>query len=229
MKNGFRALSLIVFIIGIISFSQAWEKRKSDMEPSRAYVAVFFEAHTTTDGKMTITGWRTKYVKANGEFRTVMHGSDAAAAFANDATAFSGTSSPVYAKTSEGTVIKGSGSDERKSMSPAAPESVEMLYHSRSFLKSHSQFVRMDMVAGLEVYVMRAISDENPNSWFECSVSPLTGRSPLRVVTHQLDGSLFILEAVKVEFKDVPDNLNGDIESLPNTGKLGDKTTPPKQ
>jgi hypothetical protein len=50
----------------------------------------------------------------------------------------------------------------------------------------------------------------------------------LRIVTHQPDGGLYTLEAVKVEFKDVPDNLNDDIQSLPNTGKLGDKNASPK-
>jgi hypothetical protein len=229
MKNIFRALCLIVFIIGIISFSLGWQKRQNDTEPSRPYVAVFFEAHTTPDGKMTITGWRTKYVKANGEFKTVMHGPDAAIAFAGDANAFSGTSSPVYAKTSEGTFIKASDGEERKAMSPAAPDSTEKLFHSHSFLKNHGQFVRMDKVAGLDVYVMKSVNNENPEYWFEYSVSPLTGRNPLRVVTHQPDGSLFILEAAKVEFKDLPDNLNDDIKSLPNTGKLSDKTSSTKQ
>jgi hypothetical protein len=56
----------------------------------------------------------------------------------------------------------------------------------------------------------------------------LTGGSPLRIVTHQPDGGLYTLEAVKVQFKDVPDNLNDDIQSLPNTGKLGDKNASPK-
>jgi hypothetical protein len=192
-------------------------------------VAVFFEAQTAPDGKMTITGWRTKYVKANGDFRTVMHGTDAAAAFSGSTTAFSGTSSPIYAKTSEGVFAKAAGSDERKATSSSAPEDVEKMFHSHSQLKNSSQFVRMDKVAGLDVYVMRMENEEHPNYWTEVSVSPLTGRNPLRVVTHQPDGTLFILEAAKVEFKDVPDNLNDDIKALPNTGKLGDNSTPPKQ
>lgn len=229
MKHGFRALCLIVFVIGIITFSWGWEKRQSDTEPSRSYVGVFFEAHKTPDGKMTISNWRTTYVKANGEFKTVFHGMDAAAAFADDPTASSGTSSPVYAGTSEGTFAKDTGSAERKSMSPTAPENVEQLYHSHSFLKNSKYFVRMDKVAGLDVYVLKSANEEYPSYWMEYSVSPLTGGSPLRVVMHQPDDSLYIIEAVKIEFRDVPDNLNEDINSLPNTGKLGDKTTSPKK
>lgn len=231
MKYGFRALCLLVFTIGMISFSWGWVKRQNDIEPMRSFVAVFYEAHTTPDGKMTITAWRTKYVKANGDFRTVMHGLDAAAAFAGDARAFSGTSAPLYIRTSEGTFAKASGGDERKSMTPAPPgsENLENLFHSRSFLKNHGQFVRMDKVAGLDVYVFREVNEAYPEYWTEVSHSPSTGTNPLRIVAHQPDGSLFTLEAVKVEFRDVPDNLNEDINSLPNTGKLGDKTTAPKQ
>jgi hypothetical protein len=229
MKNGFRILSLIVFLIGILSFSLAWGKRKSDVEPSRSYVVISYEAQTSPDGKKTITAWRKKYVKADGEWKIVQYGSDAAAAFADDPTSSVKTSRPVFAGTTEGVFAKASDSDERKSMSTSALESVEMKYHSHHFLKNHSQFVRMDEVAGLEVYVMRVVSEENPNYWVECSVSPLTGRSPLRIVSHNLDGTEYITEAVKVEFREVPDNLNEDIKALPNTGKLDDKTTSPKQ
>lgn len=228
MKYGFRAFCMMVFLMGAISFSSGLIRQKSEVEPSRPYVGVYFEAQTTPEGKMTITGWRTRYVKANGEFRIVMHGSDAAAAFAGDANAFSGASSPVYVKSSEGSFVKASGADDRKSMSPPPPvnlENTEKIFHSHNFLKNHAQFVRMDKVAGFEVYVMRSVNQENPNYWSEDSVSPLTGRIPLRSVIHNADGTLYTIEAVRVEFKDVPDNLNEDIKSLPHTGKLGEKMT----
>jgi hypothetical protein len=228
MKNVFRSLCLVIFLVGIITFSLGWEKRKSDTEPSQSYVVVYFESHTTPDGKMAISNWRTTYVKANGEFTTVFQGSDASAAFSNDATGLPGTSSPVYAKTSEGTFTKETDSSERKSMSMAAPESIEPLYHSHSFLKNSKNFARMDKVAGLDVYVLKTVSEENSNYWTETSVSPLTGSMPLRAVIHQPDGNIYTIEAVKVEFKGVPDNLNDDIQSLPSTGKFGEKqaTTP---
>lgn len=223
MKNVFRSLCLVVFLVGIITFSWGWEKRKTDTEPARSYVAVYFESHTTPDGKMTISNWRTTYVKANGDFKTVFHGADASAAFANDATGLPGTSSPVYAKTSEGTFTKDIGSGERKSLSQAAPESLEQLYRSHSFLKNSKNLVRMDKVAGFDVYVLKTVNEENPNYWVETSVSPLTGRMPLRAVVHQADGNIYTVGAVKVEFKDVPNSLNDDIEALPNTGKSGEK------
>lgn len=84
----------------------------------------------------------------------------------------------------------------------------------------------MDKYLGLEVYVLRV---EAEGYWIENYHSPLTGITPLRMVMHQLEGTEYTTETVKVEFRDVPDNLNDDIKSLPNTGKLGDKTTPPKQ
>ncbi|MEN3331481.1 MAG: hypothetical protein V7641_846 [Blastocatellia bacterium] len=238
MKKGFRALCLMVFGIGILSFSLAWEKSKSDVEPSRPFVAVYYQAHATPDGKRTITSWRTRYVKANGEWKVVAHGSDAIAAFAYDAAGASGTSSTVLAGTAEGVFVKPSGATERKSLGSAStekswdssvPEMLDKKFHSHSFLRNHPEFVRMDKVAGLEVYVLRWVSEDNQNFWVEDSYSPLTGRNPLRILSHELDGSEYMIEAVKVEFRDLPDNLNDDIQSLPNTGHLGDKTTPPKQ
>jgi hypothetical protein len=228
MKKGFRVLSLIVLIIGIVSFSRAWVKKQNDTEPMRSYVAVFSESETAPDGKVTINRWRTQYVKANGETRTVAHGADAEAAFKDDATAFQGTKSPVLAKTAEGFFVKPSGSNERKEGGRGISELDEKLYHSRSFLKTMPQFVRMDKVVGLDVYVARLANPDYPDDWTEVSHSPLTGVNPLRIVVHLPDGTLFTLEAVKIEFKDVPDNLNDDVLSLPDTRKLSGKTPPAK-
>jgi hypothetical protein len=72
-------------------------------------VTVSYVAESTPDGKKTITAWRTRYVKANGEFREVMHGLDEAAAFAYDAAGASGTSLTVLAGTAEGVFVKPSG------------------------------------------------------------------------------------------------------------------------
>jgi hypothetical protein len=237
MKKGFRAFCLIVFFIGILSFPPAWGQQKNDteIEPSRPFVAVSYLADYTPDGKKTITAWRTRYVKANGEFRVVMHGLDEAAAFAYGAADSSGTSSTVLAGTAEGVFIKPSGAIERKSpgfssadksWDSSVLERLDKRFHSHSFLRNHPEFVRMDKVAGLEVYVMRTVAD---GYWIEESHSPLTGITPLRVVMHQLDGTEYTIETVKVEFRDVPDNLNEDIKALPGTGKVGDKTTPLKQ
>ena len=234
MKKGFRALCLIIFGVGILSFSLAWQKSESDIEPSRPFVTVSYSAEVTPDGKQTITSWRTRYVKANGEFREVMH-ADEAAAFAYDAAGASGTSSRVLAGTPEGVYVKPSGTSERKSFSsaeaekawnPSVPEQIDKHFHSHSNLRNHSEFVRMDKVARLDVYVLRV---ETSGVWVEVSYSPLTGRTPLRSVMHQPDGSGFKTETVKVDFRDVPDNLNEDIKALPQTGNLEDKTEPAKR
>lgn len=231
MKNGFRALCLIVFGIGLLSFSMAWEKSHGDVEPSRSFVTVSYVAESTPDGKQTATAWRTRYVKANGEFTEVMHGPDKEAAFAYDSAIASGSSSTVLAGTNEGVYVKPSGAAERKSLSsasaekswdPSVPEKLDRQFHSHSFLRNHPEFVRMDKVAGLDVYVLKAVAN---GYWVEKSYSPLTGRTPLRSVMHQLDGTEYTTVTVKVEFRDVPDNLNEDIKALPHTGSLGDSPT----
>jgi hypothetical protein len=237
MKKGFQALCLIVFGIGALSLSLAWGKKQNDIEPSRPFVVVYYEAESTPDGHKTITSWRTRFVKANSEFKIVMHGSDEAAAFADSATGPSETSSTVIVGMPEGVYVKPFGSTERKSVSPApvnaseipldttGPEKQDKQFHSHSFLRNHPEFVRMDKVAGFEVYVLKVVT---PEYWVENCYSPLTGRIPLRSVLHQLNGTEYITETAKIEFRDVPENLNDDIKALPNTGYIGDKSSPLK-
>jgi hypothetical protein len=224
MKTMLRTVCLVVFLAGVVSPSPARQTPANDVEPSKPYITVYYVAMTTPEGKKTINSWRTRYVKANGEFRIVMHGLDKDAAFAYDAAGAPGTSSPVFAGTNEGVYIKPSGSAERqpvgpsddaKPYNPSAPEKLHQLFHSHSFLRHHSQFVRIDKFLGFDVYVLRA---EGQGFWVEESLSPLTGRFPLRTVMHQQDGSELISEVVKIDFRDVPDNLNGDLKALPTPG-----------
>lgn len=226
MKKLVRVLCLFVSLIGMPSVSLAWQESKSDIEPMRSFVTVSFSAEATPDGKMTITGWHTKYVKANGNWTEVAHRTDMLAAFAAAATNFAKTSSAASDESAERESAKASGADGNDSLSLPFPESLEVKYHSHSYLKSLPQFVRMDVVAGLEVYVIRAYADENPKYWMEFSFSPLTGNFNLRAVSHSEDGSEFIYEVVKVEFKPVPDNLDDGIKLIPNTNKANDKIGP---
>lgn len=237
MKKGFRVLSLLIFVVGLLAFSlaSAQKTNNTDIEPSRPFVMVYYLAEITPDGKETITSWRTRYVRANGEFKVVMHGLDKAAAFAYDATGNAGTSSTVLAGTAEGVYLKPNASAERKSLGssyaekPGGASAVEQMhqrFHSHSFLKNHPEFVRTDKYLGLDVYVMRTVAD---GYWVEESHSPLTGRFPIRSVMHQSDGTEYTMETVKIDFRDVPDNLNDDIKALPNTGILGDKTAAGKK
>jgi hypothetical protein len=224
----------VVFVIGVVSFSLAWRKREADVEPSRPFVAVYYVAHTTPDGNRTVTSWRTRYVKADGEFRVVIHGTDEAAAFAYDAAGASGTSSSVLGGMNEGVFVKPSGSEGRVSLSSASaekswdasvPQRLDKQFHSHAFLRNHPAFIRMDKYLGYDVYVMKTVAD---GYWVEESYSPVTGRFPLRSVMHQLDGNEFTTEVVKIDFRDVPDNLNDDMRSLQKTGNLGGKPAPRK-
>jgi hypothetical protein len=78
-------------------------------------------------------------------------------------------------------------------------------------------FTRVEKVAGLEVYVLRTdIKDSNhPIAWTETSYSPRTGLIPLRSIITFRDGSQMHTEATKVEFKEVPDDLNHDVKAMP--------------
>jgi hypothetical protein len=245
MKRAFRAFCLVVFLTGVLSFSAAWQKGNNDVEPSKPYVMVYVITLTAPDGSKEITSWRTRYVKANGEFKTMMFGPNKEAAFAaaaltDGAAGAPGTSAQVMAGTNEGVYLKAAGSAERKTLGSSSTESawdtsaparIHQSYHSHSFLRNNPRFVRMDKCLGLDVYVLRTNAD---GYWVEESYSPLTGRFPLRTVMHQLDGNQAgyesTIETVQLDFRDVPDDLNNDIVSLPNTGKVGNQSTakPPK-
>jgi hypothetical protein len=223
MSRLFRFVAALVFLAGVVSFSLAWGKRqKSDTETARPFVAVFQESLLSAEGRLSIRGRRTRYVKANGEWKSVMRGANAAGepeAYSPDQLdAAPGTKSAVMSGTADGVFIKGTEANERKWVGPQLSTEDTARYYSHRFLRTHPEFVRTDEVAGLGVYVLRT---ENPGYyWVEVSYSPLTGRNPLRIVHHQADGTEVRIEAVKVEFREVPEDINRDLMALPDGGNL---------
>jgi hypothetical protein len=227
VKNIWRGLSLAIFLIGIISFSQVQHGANrlraqdqvyepNDVEPIHPFVARYVDYRVALDGTRVIAGRSTRYVNANGEWRAVSYGSK------GDEASLEGSKQVVvYAGGPEGIYARGKGSDFRKYVSPGADEKMQRLFRSRNYLRSVGSFVRTDVIAGLEVYVLRTeIRDPaNPEKWIEKSYSPKTGFNPLRSTIHFDDGSEFRTEAQTIEFRDVPDNLNADINALPTAPK----------
>jgi hypothetical protein len=73
----------------------------------------------------------------------------------------------------------------------------------------------MDRVADLDVYVLKTEVANSPGLWIERAYSPRTGLASLRTVIHMSDGTEVRQEAVSVVFKEIPENLNHDLENLP--------------
>jgi hypothetical protein len=223
MKNIWRGVCLAVFLAGVISFSQKSANRSAvqnqagiaaidDIEPIRPFVAKYVDYRVTPDGKRTIIGRRARYVKANGEWRVVAEGPKS-----EQVSAEGSNQSVVYGGDSDGVYARGRESESRRYVSPAADEKMLLFFRSHHSLKNNPEFVRTDEIAGVKVYVLRTeIRDPaNPQDWVEESYSPKTGFNPLRTIIHLNDGSEFRMEAVSIEFRDVPENLNDDLKALP--------------
>ena len=209
MRKAWRALCLVIFVIGSVTYSQVRNDANSnDVEPALSFVATYVDSYVAPDGKVEVTGWRTRTVKANGEWRLVLHGPKSDAGLVEP---------PVYVGTSEGMFGKGSGLDYRKSFSPPPPKGMLDAFRSHKSLMNHPEFSRTDTIAGLKIYVLRVeiTNPDDPQQWIERSYSPKTGFTPLTSITHLRDGSEYRSEVTKIDFKEIPENLNDDVKALP--------------
>lgn len=227
MKNVWRGICVAIFVFGAVSLFQAQKRAAgfqvanqsvdvSDTEPAQAFVVEYVDSSVSSDGTVAVTGSTTRHVKADGEWRLVLrrnNGQTVSSEGAKEVT--------VYGGTPDGVFEKKINSATRRYVSPSSDQSILQLYRSHNYLRSHREFVRTDQVAGLKVYVHRIeVGDAaNPGQWQERSFCPKTGLTALRSVIHLSDGSEIRREAVSVEFKDVPEDLNHDLKNLPITPK----------
>ena len=198
-----------MFVIGLVSFSQT---QTVGVEPASSYSVITVHYRVNPDGSKTNQRERIRYVKANGEFRQLHYDpknpSDEIPAREAGA---------VFAGTTDGVYATAPSQPERKAISGAPDDRMKDCFRSVKCLRSQLSFVRIDHVAGLEVYVLRTNVEQSghPMEWLEDSYSPKTGYIPLRTVTHFRDGSETVMEATKVRFMEIPENLNDDIKLMP--------------
>jgi hypothetical protein len=223
MKNIWRTLSLTVSLIGVVLFphtqtqaigSQVQDKTPyyNDTEPALSFVAKYVDSRVDSNGKVTVTGSRVRYVKANGEWQEVMRrqsNSDAPSQQSERITIYAGTPDGVYEKRSD--------PPSRRYVSEPANQQMLDSFRSPYYLRNNQDFVRTEQVAGLVVYVQRTeIKDPAYQGyWIETSYSPKTGLNPLRTIMHFGDGSEIRTEALSVEFTEVLESLNDDLKSPP--------------
>jgi len=223
VKNSLRGLCIVIFIFGAILFLQAHKNANalrstvqsidvSDAEPAQPFTVEYVSSSIGVDGTVTVTARTTRYVKADGEWRLELRRNTAKRGEPEEL-----QEGRVYAGTAGGVFQRENNSESRSYVSPSDDQTTLRSYRSRNYLRNHPEFFRMDEVAGLEVYVFRVnISDTaNPGYWMEISYSPRTGITPLRTVRHSSDGSETRQEAIAVEFKNVPEDLNRDLKALP--------------
>jgi len=222
MKYSLRGFCIAVFIFGAVLFIQAQKSADvlksgrsvdlSDSEPARGFVVEYLSSTVSPDGTVTVTGRSRRYVKANGDWRLVLRHDKSRTGPGGNL-----NNGRVYGATADGVFEKGSDAKSRRYVSPSAEQSILQYYRSGNYLRTHPEFSRTDEVAGLEVYVFRVNLTDPAYAgyWMEISYCPRTGMTPLRTVRHSSDGSETRDEALVVQFKDVPDDLNNDFEQLP--------------
>ncbi|HSB07874.1 MAG TPA: hypothetical protein VLM38_00065 [Blastocatellia bacterium] len=230
IKNSWRGLCIAIFVFGAVSFLQAHKRADSlqsggqsidvsDKEPAQSFVVEYSDSLVSSDGTLTNTGDTTRYVKADGDWRLVIRRRNGPELLLKRP-----NRPAVYGASSDGVYEKEGSSQTRRYVSPSADQTMLQLFRSHNYLRSSPEFVRTDRIAGLKVYVWRVDRDAaNPVQWTEESYSPKTGFTPLRTIIHFRDGSEIRREAVSIEFKDVPEELNHDIKDLPV------KNTEPKE
>ncbi len=238
MKKVFRTLCGIVFVVGLLVFSQAQVQNNSGdddvIEPAQSYVVKYVRYDVSPDGTPKILEHRTRYVKANHEWRLEFSRPNTDSSSPTDSEGKlpkDQKKTHVYASGPEGVVSRGAGQDSRRSVSPSADQRMLDYFRSHKFLRENPQFVRTDEIAGLKVYVWRTETNdpENTEIWSETSYSPKTGFTPLRTVVHFRDGTEVRIEAVSIEFKEVPEDLNDDLKSLPVREKDPENNKKPNQ
>ena len=223
MKNIARVFCAAIFLVGLLVFSLAQNSDQADtssnvgdvVESAQPYVMKIIQYRISQNGFRRMMNQGASYAKANGEYRYILYGPDGP----KDDNLLSKDSDrlTIYAALSDGVYTKGVGSSTLTYESPRADDRAMEFFRSHKSLRNNRTFVRTDEVAGLKVYVMRTeIKDPAAEiEWIENSYSPKTGLVALRNIVHFRDGSEVRSEAVSVEFKEVPEDLNDDIRDLP--------------
>lgn len=206
MKRIFGALCLVVFLVGLVTYSRT---KSNDIEPATSYVVIMEHFRISANGSRTELAPRITYAKANGEMRQMPYDPNNGQNLNRQA--------PSVARFEEGLFATAAGAAERNLISSTSvPLEMQQCFRSDACLRGNPRFVRTDKVAGLQVYVFHDnVPAPQPMEWIEQSYSPKTGFLELRKVRHFRDGSEDVLQATSVEFKNVPDDLNNDIRSLP--------------
>jgi hypothetical protein len=214
MKYTLRASCVAVFVVGLLALSQAQDSinLQTNTEPAQPYVVTYVQYENSPQGNVKVTGRQTRYVKANGEWRLELYGPKGKDPLSKDS-----RETPVYAGGPDEVSAKGAGSTFRRYVSPPANQQMIDLFRSHNYLRHDREFVRTDVVAGLVVYVLRAVVTDSADAqeWIEQSYSPKTGYIPLRTVIHMRNGTEVRVEAESVEFKEVLEDLNDDMRALP--------------
>jgi hypothetical protein len=200
--RAFTIVCLAVFFVGGGLFATSVIKAKQDKtKPARPFVITYLASRSVDGEALKPYELQIRAVKSTGEWKETRY------SFDGQKTTWGATADAQY-------VVSG---DSRQFLKDNRAEN-EALFRSSSALKTHQQFIRSEVVAGLTTYVLRA---ENGGMVGEMSYSPECGHTPLRIHlqnknTEGGETGKFevVVEALSVEFRDVSEEEVG-IPDLP--------------
>lgn len=196
-QKWFRAAMMIlcagVFVAGATRhLSQRVSAVESEQErPARAFTATILEYRIDPQGKKTPMTLRIKEVNSDGSMTEEVFwvGRDKQRKYHRDASGFVATDGKTerVIQDLEGKQVPEQILSHRKRSRTAA------------YYENHPGLVGTEMVAGLKAYTIR--SKLGDKAWEDASYSPETGNSFIKAVHHNSDGSMVLIETVKIEFK----------------------------
>jgi hypothetical protein len=183
MRIKFSIIFILVFTVGVVMFSSA--SIRTAPLTAKPFVITYLVSKVKGD-KNELTGVTVRAVKATGEWKETRKTFDG--------------NTVLWLATADAQYAMRPGASAREFVSHYSLER-DKAFRSSSFLESHPQFVRRDEILGLSAYVFRT---GDKDTYMEEYYAPEYGASLLKRVMYQ-NGEQDIIEAIKVEFREVSD------------------------
>jgi hypothetical protein len=183
MKKIYVVFCCMVFAFGVLSFSYKALSaiKKERAAPSKSFQVVYLEYNIGVDGNRKYRPVKVQTVNEDNTWTLTTYGKVP----------------KTFTKSTDGLSVSVNGEitdlGKRSHNNSADFRKVE-------FYENHPDFVGTGEILGLKTYTLRAPLMEE-GGWLELSHSTETGRIPLKYVIRRTDGSVFVSEAVKLEFK----------------------------
>lgn len=192
-----RITSISVFLLSmLISASGINILQTQKVYPARSYVMISTTTSVSPDGVPRVRGMRTRWVTAANEWKEVV------------------TSIQPDGKTlSRTTFSKPEGAyavDEKTNSLQyiGATSKHGDKFRSTEFMYQREGFVRKDVLLGFETFVYRIPSNTGtPNEYIDVHYAPEIGSVPVKTVMHAPDGRETIVEAIRIDFVEITNEM----------------------
>lgn len=181
-----KIIAVIVFAVGASLFIKA-AIADQDRTP-KSFLITYRVSRLETNSAPVVEEIRVQTVKPTGEYKLSIY-----YLASGKAVDYVANQDSVYE-------IK---SDSLQYFGDALSPELRKNFQSRAFLKSHPNFSREEAVCGLTTYVLHT---QDGDEWIEGYSAPETGNIALKTVLYHGNGSYTVIEAISVQFRDVPDD-----------------------